>query len=145
MQSFRWQLSLVPKSYASTLLRTPFTDEPDYDDVRWASRRLKISQEATVFRLEQVGLYRPGSYDRWKALVHNLNPDYFEKSGGPLGSEPPGQEKVKLAKYGFGFARAFDKLLRETAYAQGTCRACEEARLLRQIRRACPQSNCRFA
>jgi Zn-dependent peptidase ImmA (M78 family) len=104
---------LVPKSYAGALLRTPFTDEPDDDDVRWASRRLKISQEATVFRLEQLGLYRPGSYDKWKALVHNRNPDYFEKSGGPPGGAPPPQEKVKLAKYGFGFARAFDKLLHE--------------------------------
>jgi Zn-dependent peptidase ImmA (M78 family) len=102
---------LVPNSYASMLLRAPFIDEPDGDDVRWASRRLKISQEATVLRLEQLGLYKPGSYDRWKALVHNLNPDYFEKSGGPPGAEPPPQEKVKLAKYGFRFARAFDKVL----------------------------------
>jgi Zn-dependent peptidase ImmA (M78 family) len=104
---------LVPKSYINGLLRLPITDEPDDDDVKWASRRLKISQEATVFRLEQLGFYKPGSYDRWKVLVHNRNPDYFEKSGGPPGGEPPPQEKVKLAKYGFRFARAFDKLLRQ--------------------------------
>jgi len=103
---------LVPQSYVSALLRASITDQPD-DDVKWASRRLKISQEATAFRLEQLGLYRPGSYDAWKALVHNRNPDYFEKTGGPPGGEPPPQEKVKLAKYGFYFARAFDRLQRQ--------------------------------
>jgi Zn-dependent peptidase ImmA (M78 family)/transcriptional regulator with XRE-family HTH domain len=104
---------LVPKSYVSSLLRVPFSNDPDVDDVKWASRRLKISQEATVFRLQQLGLYKHGSYDKWKALVHNRNPDYFEKSGGPPDGQPPPQEKVKLAKYGFQFARAFDKLLRQ--------------------------------
>jgi Zn-dependent peptidase ImmA (M78 family)/transcriptional regulator with XRE-family HTH domain len=101
---------LVPRSYVASLLgtATPVND-PDYDDVREASRRLKISQEATVLRLEQIGLYRSGSYDKWKRLVHNANPDYSEKKGGP--PEPPAQEKVKLAKYGFQFARAFDSLL----------------------------------
>jgi Zn-dependent peptidase ImmA (M78 family) len=101
---------LVPRSYVASLLgtATPVND-PGYDDVRWASRRLKISQEATVLRLEQLSLYRSGSYDKWKRLVHNANPDYSEKKGGP--PEPPAQEKVKLAKYGFQFARAFDSLL----------------------------------
>jgi Zn-dependent peptidase ImmA (M78 family)/transcriptional regulator with XRE-family HTH domain len=101
---------LVPRSYVASLLgtATPVND-PDYDDVRWASRRLKISQEATVLRLEQISLYRSGSYDKWKRSVHNANPDYSEKKGGP--PKPPAQEKVKLAKYGFQFARAFDSLL----------------------------------
>jgi hypothetical protein len=80
--------------------------------VRWAARRLKISQEATVLRLEQLGLYKAGSYDKWKRIIHNRgNPDFSEKGGG--GKEPPPQEKVKLAKYGFQFARAFDQLLRQ--------------------------------
>lgn len=102
---------LVPAPYVNSLLKSPVTSEPGYDDVLWASRRLKISQEATVLRLEQLRLYKPGSHDRWKVLVHNLNPDFSEKGGG--GKEPPPQEKVKLAKYGFRFARAFDKLLRQ--------------------------------
>jgi Zn-dependent peptidase ImmA (M78 family)/transcriptional regulator with XRE-family HTH domain len=103
---------LVPRSYVASLLGTGTpANDPDYDDVRWASRRLKISQEATVLRLEQLSLYRSGSYDKWKRLVHNANPDYSEKKGGP--PEPPAQEKVKLAKYGFQFARAFDGLLSE--------------------------------
>ena len=46
---------------------------------------------------------------RWCALVHNQHPDFSEKGGG--GKEPPAQEKVKLAKYGFHFARAFSRLL----------------------------------
>jgi Zn-dependent peptidase ImmA (M78 family) len=103
---------LVPESYAKLLLRARVTTDPNYDDVRWASRRLKISQEATVLRLEQLKIYQPGSYEKWKNIVHNANPDWSEKSGGPPG-EPPPQEKVKLAKYGFRFARAFDRLLRE--------------------------------
>jgi Zn-dependent peptidase ImmA (M78 family)/transcriptional regulator with XRE-family HTH domain len=102
---------LVPQAYANSLLGSSVTKDPDYDDVRWAARRLKISQEATVLRLEQLRLYRSGSYERWRTLVHNANPDWSEKGGGP--PEPPQQEKVKLAKYGFRFARAFDKLLRE--------------------------------
>jgi Zn-dependent peptidase ImmA (M78 family) len=115
---------LVPKAYvfdyflmhragafASLALNIPV--DPDYDDVRWASRRLKISQEATVLRLEQLHIFKAGSYEKWKAIVHNANPDWSEKSGGPPGGEPPPQEKVKLAKYGFRFARAFDWLLRE--------------------------------
>jgi Zn-dependent peptidase ImmA (M78 family) len=101
---------LVPKNYIPSLLGTakPAAD-PGYDEVRWASRRLKISQEATALRLEQLGVYRAGSYEKWKALVQNANPDYSEKSGGASG--PPPQEKVKLAKYGFQFARAFEALL----------------------------------
>lgn len=103
---------LVPSSYVATLLGTATrVNDPDYDDVRWASRRLKISQEASVLRLEQLRVYRPGSYDKWKRLVHNANPDYSEKKGGP--PEPPAQEKVKLAKYGFQFARVFDSLLND--------------------------------
>jgi Zn-dependent peptidase ImmA (M78 family) len=104
---------LVPEAYVSSLLRSSVTKDPDRDDVRWASRRLKISQEATVLRLEQLHLYKYGSYEKWKAIVHSANPDYSEKGGGPPGSGPPPQEKVKLAKYGFRFAHTFDKLLRE--------------------------------
>ena len=103
---------LVPRSYLSALLKgvTP-TSTPDLDDVRWASRRLKISQEASVLRLEELGIYGGGSYDQWKRVIHNLgNPDFSEGGGG---GEPPPQEKVKLAKYGFRFAETFDELLRD--------------------------------
>ena len=104
---------LVPESYVSALLNsvTPVND-PDLDDVAWAARRLKISQQAAVLRLEQLRLFKPGSHDKWMRIIHNLgNPDFSEKGGGAGG--PPPQEKVKLAKYGFRFATAFDNLLRE--------------------------------
>jgi Zn-dependent peptidase ImmA (M78 family)/transcriptional regulator with XRE-family HTH domain len=104
---------LVPKSYVRALLKNPTTTEPDDDDVKWASRRLKISQEATVFRLEQLGVYNVGSHARWIALVRGRNPDYFEKRGGPPGGEPPPQEKIKLSKFGFSFARAFDRVVNQ--------------------------------
>jgi Zn-dependent peptidase ImmA (M78 family) len=102
---------LVPDTYARALLGTSaVANDPDYDDVRWASQRLKISQEATVLRLEQLQLYKAGSHAKWKRIIHNQgNPDFTDKRGG--GTEPPPQEKVKLAKYGFRFASAFDDLL----------------------------------
>jgi Zn-dependent peptidase ImmA (M78 family) len=104
---------LAPEPYVKTLLRSSVVKDPALDDVKSAARHLKISQEATVLRLEQLGLYRAGSYDKWKKLIHNANPDWSEKGGGPPGSGPPPQEKIKLAKYGFRFASAFDRLLRE--------------------------------
>jgi Zn-dependent peptidase ImmA (M78 family) len=102
---------LAPLPYVKgALLPSDLIRDPGLDDVRWAARRLKISQEATVLRLEQLGLYKSGSYDKWKKLIHDANPDWSEKKGGGRG--PPAQEKVKLAKYGFRFAEAFDRLLR---------------------------------
>ncbi|WJR77071.1 ImmA/IrrE family metallo-endopeptidase [Bradyrhizobium sp. NP1] len=100
---------LVPQIYASSLLGTSVTRDPDLDDVRWAARKLKLSQEATVLRLEQLKIYQIGSHNKWLSLVHNDNPDYSEKGGG--GKQPPAQEKVKLAKYGFTFAREFKRFL----------------------------------
>ena len=87
------------------------TDTPDLEDVRWAARKLKVSQEATVLRLEQLGLYSKGTHEKWLVLVHNDNPDFSEKGGG--GKEPPPQEKVKLARYGFHFAKALSSALDE--------------------------------
>jgi Zn-dependent peptidase ImmA (M78 family) len=101
---------LVPKDYALKLLGQGVkSNAPSREDVRWAANRLRISQEATVLRLEQLGIYQPGTYEKWKALVHNSNPDFSKKKGGP--PVPTPQEKMKLAKYGFQFARAFDALL----------------------------------
>jgi Zn-dependent peptidase ImmA (M78 family) len=100
---------LVPKSYVSSLLGASVTRDPDLDDVRWAARKLKLSQEATVLRLEQLNVYKIGSHSKWLSLVHNDNPDYSEKGGG--GKQPPAQEKVKLAKYGFTFAKEFKRFL----------------------------------
>jgi hypothetical protein len=57
-------------------------------------------------------VYKAGSHVKWKRIIHNRgNPDFSDKGGG--GKGPPAQEKVKLAKYGFQFARTFDDLLRQ--------------------------------
>jgi Zn-dependent peptidase ImmA (M78 family) len=103
---------LVPESYLGALLNniTPVND-PNLDDVVWAARRLKISQQAAVLRPEQLHVFKSGSHEKWIRIIHNLgNPDFSEK-GGSAGGPPP-QEKVKLAKYGFRFAATFDNLLR---------------------------------
>lgn len=104
---------LVPQNYVKSLLGNfkPVKD-PDLDDVAATARRLKISQEATVLRLEQLGLFKAGSHAKWKRIIDTAgNPDFSEKGGGAGG--PPPQEKVKLAKYGFRFAAAFDTLLQK--------------------------------
>jgi len=100
---------LAPQSFVISLLGGSVTRDPDLDDIRWAARKLKLSQEATVLRLEQLLIYKLGSHGKWLSLVHNDNPDYSEKGGG--GKQPPAQEKVKLAKFGFAFAKAFKRLL----------------------------------
>ncbi|RWE81924.1 MAG: ImmA/IrrE family metallo-endopeptidase [Mesorhizobium sp.] len=104
---------LAPKAFIRRLLKnvTP-PKRPDTDDVAWASRRLKISQEASVLRLEQLGIFEEGSHAAWLAAVKGRggNPDYSEKGGGGNG-EPPPQEKTKLARYGFHFAQVFSPLL----------------------------------
>jgi hypothetical protein len=101
---------LVPRSYARDLLRTDARNlEPAADEIAAASRRLKISQQATAIRLEQLGIYAAGTHQRWlKAFKQGDNPDFTPARGGG-GNTPP--EKTKLAKYGFHFARAFSALV----------------------------------
>jgi hypothetical protein len=102
---------LVPEPYVTELLgsRNP-PKTPSLDDVAWLSRRFKISQEASILRVERLGLTELGTYERWKRLTHNNNPDFSTKGGGG-GKAPPDQEKVKLAKYGFHFAAVFGPTL----------------------------------
>lgn len=103
---------LVPAPYAGTLLGGATVPvELSVEDVARLARRFKISQQAAVLRLEQLGLVRTDSHRRWLTAVHNLgNPDFSERGGGSGG--PPPQEKVKLARYGFRLASAFDVALR---------------------------------
>lgn len=109
---------LVPSSYVDTLLNGVVLDrDPDLDAVAKAARRLRISQQAAVLRLEELGRFDEGSHDKWKKAVEALgNPDFSEKGGGSGG--PPPQEKVKLAKYGFRFARAFGRLLEKDTLSE---------------------------
>ncbi len=102
---------LVPRPYVAVLLQNcSVPRNPSIDDVASLARRLKISQQAAVLRLEELDLVQAGSHSRWLAAIRNVgNPDY--SSGGGGGGQTP-QEKVKLAKYGFHFATAFDAPLR---------------------------------
>ena len=102
---------LAPESYVSELLRDlALSKRPTLDEVKRVANRLKLSQQASVLRLEQLGIYREGAHDEWLKLVHNIgNPDFSERGGG--GNQPPPQEKVKLAKYGFHFAKTFSELV----------------------------------
>jgi Zn-dependent peptidase ImmA (M78 family) len=104
---------LVPAEFVEPLLKgSPLTNDPDLEVVKWVSRRLKISQQAAVLRLEQLNRFKAGSHEKWLRLIHNSgNPDWKDKGGGAGG--PPPQEKVKLAKYGFHFAKAFSRPLKE--------------------------------
>lgn len=104
---------LVPKKYLSALLKNAALPRvPDLDDVARAARLLKTSQQAAVMRLEELGVFEAGSQGLWLAAISKLgiNPDFKDKGGGAGG--PPPQEKVKLARYGFRFAQAFDDLLK---------------------------------
>ncbi len=102
---------LLPKRFVSELLAgVEIPREPDIEDVASIARKLKVSQQAAVLRLEQLRLFNRGSQAKWLASIHNVgNPDFAERGGGAGG--PPPQEKVKLAKYGFHFAQIFEHLI----------------------------------
>lgn len=101
---------LVPANYVGPLLGAKkVVREPEPSDVQWVARKFKISQQASILRLEQLGLVKAGSHDKWLALMKDANPDWKNKGGGAGG--PPPQEKVKLAKYGFRFAEQFGSML----------------------------------
>jgi Zn-dependent peptidase ImmA (M78 family) len=61
---------LVPSDWVYALMQTNYiANDPDTDDVRAAAKKLKISQEATVLRLEQLGIYRHGSHAKWREMA----------------------------------------------------------------------------
>lgn len=102
---------LTPRDGIDTLLGgITVPKKPSYDDIRAIARKLKLSQQATILRLEQLGRVAVGSYQIWISEVAKFgNPD-FGKEGGGAGGPPP-QEKVKLARYGFYFAELFGTAL----------------------------------
>jgi Zn-dependent peptidase ImmA (M78 family) len=87
--------------------------QPSPGDIYRAARQLKISQQAVVVRLVELNLVEADTYPRWlEAVRASGNPDRIVKSGGGGGIP---QERVKLAKYGFTFARIFGGALRQQA------------------------------
>jgi Zn-dependent peptidase ImmA (M78 family) len=102
-------LPVAAIQYVSERVRVPV--EPSIEDVQRVAAKFKVSQQATSLRLEKKGFVKAGSHDRWLAHVSREgNPDYYPKRGGS--GETP-QEKIKLSYYGFRFANAFDRLLRD--------------------------------
>lgn len=74
---------------------------------------LKISQEATVIRLQELNYIAPDSYAAWKAQVARIgNPDWKSPQGGGNGARVP-PEKVKTAIFGTRFAVVFSRAIRE--------------------------------
>jgi Zn-dependent peptidase ImmA (M78 family) len=103
---------LAPKHLAEAAFRRfDLTSDPSTDDIYRAARYLKLSQEAVVVRFVQLNLVSPDTHQKWLRAVqaNGGNPDWSTPSGGG-GSLP--QERVKLTKYGFTFARVFNQALR---------------------------------
>lgn len=101
---------LMPNSLVQRVISKKNLDKNDiYGTVRKASKRLKVSQEATAIRLEALGILREGAYRVWQRKVKEEgNPDYYSKGGG---DRPPAQEIVKLARFGFRFPVVFERAI----------------------------------
>jgi Zn-dependent peptidase ImmA (M78 family) len=93
--------------------RCQVSREPTIDEIRNCARFLKISQQATVVRLEQLKLVNEGAHSRWLSAVRsNGNPDFESKRGG---GGNVAQERVKLAQYGYTFGRVFGRAVKRSA------------------------------
>jgi Zn-dependent peptidase ImmA (M78 family) len=93
--------------------RCGVSSRPTVDEIRNCARFLKISQQATVIRLEQLKLVGEGAHTRWLAAVRaNGNPDFEIKRGGGANVA---QERVKLAQYGYTFGRVFGRAVKQSA------------------------------
>lgn len=100
---------LLPESYVRQVVK-PYLPIPsgNFDLIPTISNKLKASQQATVLRLEDLGLIRSGTYGRWLKMIKSSgNPDFQKSRGG----RPRTQEVVKLSKYGYRFAHVFADLL----------------------------------
>ncbi len=90
--------------------RARVSNVPTLDEIRRCARFLNISQQATVVRLEQLGLVSEGSHTAWLREVKTLgNPDFTSGTGGGKVA----QERVKLAQYGYTFARVFGRAVKQ--------------------------------
>ena len=106
---------LAPRSLAEEAFqRYVRSHEPTPQQIYSAAHFLNISQEAVVVRFIQLKLVAPDTHRRWLSAVQDRggNPDLIPRSGG--GGNVP-QERVKLAKYGFTFARVFGQALHESS------------------------------
>ena len=104
---------LLPRAYLDVLLRgLEISNTPTPSEIARIASRLNISQQAAILQLERLGQVAKGSHDQWLSYVQmHGNPDFKKEGGG--GNQPPPQEKVKLARFGFAFANAVSKLIRD--------------------------------
>ena len=84
---------------------------PDFSIIAALSQRLKVSQQAVALRLSHLRLVEGAYYDHWVRQHERLgNPDLVSVSG-PMRRLP--DERMKLAKFGFAFARIFSRAISE--------------------------------
>lgn len=101
---------LIPKSLAEdACARFALSAEPSLRDIYKIAKYLNVSQEAIVVRFQNLKLVAPDTHEKWREAVRGRNPDWFTTSGGSGGIP---QERIKLAKYGFTFARVVGDALR---------------------------------
>jgi Zn-dependent peptidase ImmA (M78 family) len=107
--TFAAQFLLPAALVEAAFNRFGLASEPSLEDIYRCATYLRISQQATVVRFEQLGLAKRGLHEAWlRAVEEKGNPDWISKGGG---GGPTPQEKVKLAKYGFTFAKVFGAAL----------------------------------
>ena len=68
---------------------------------------LKVSQQAVALRIDKLKL-EPGLYRQWLGQFEDDNPD-LSRGGGGGGRRD--EDKIKLARYGFQFAKVFSKAI----------------------------------
>ncbi|MBU8544890.1 MULTISPECIES: ImmA/IrrE family metallo-endopeptidase [Roseomonadaceae] len=107
---------LAPKSLVSRVVTELRLDpNPSRVDIARVAKRLKISQQASVIRLEELQYVSAGTHRRWLTGI-NVSGDPDTETGGGGGGPTP-QHKVKLARFGFSFAKVFGAALRDGALA----------------------------
>lgn len=99
---------LLPETEFRALIRDRFSKVADFFDVvPRIARLLKVSQQAVALRIDKLKV-QPGLYNRWVSQYKGrINPDFDKKAGG----SPVEPEVVKLAKYGFHFAKIISRAI----------------------------------
>ena len=104
---FAAQLLMPKEMMLEHFKRLKISANPSRSEIAKLSKKINISQEAIIVRLEQLKLVAAGSHSRWlSAVQEDGNPDWITKGGGS--SNIP-EERKKLAKFGTTFARIFSE------------------------------------
>ena len=98
---------LMPKELIERVVATKrgaAFDGSDNSCIRWLANKLKVSQEATVIRLEALRYVAKGFWRTWKAQFDDR--DYLPSEEETASGSQDGRDEgvIKLAKYGFFIA-----------------------------------------